>query len=257
MTRRFIVMMWISSMVPALCGCAPREQASQSAAAGTGQSAAGVAVVELPPPFQDPSVWDRIADDDQQRSFDPDANATYIVRRYYRRPRGAWEEWSAGARHIGGKEAGHWLYVHWTGDTGERRRDRVFCVHSHDAQGRAVDFHELKDDGAKPWIDASPYIRKLSKRERTDPDRGEAVWIVTIGYYERLNNELAWVAQGSFNAAGQQIGEWRYSAPLRGATVTYEPPGVVSKSEDRPVDPIEEIGMIEWEVANGRIRWEE
>ena len=81
--------------------------------------------------------------------------------------------------------------------------------------------------------------------------------MVTIGYYEAQNNELAWVAQGPFSAAGQPIGDWRFSSPLRGATVTYGPPGIVSKSEARLVDPIEDIGLIEWEVANGRIRWEE
>ena len=257
MTRSFYRLPWVLSVVLSLCGCGSKQQPGQKSAASSAQSATAAAGVELPPPFQDPGVWDRIADDDQQRSVDPDANAVYIVRRYYRKPRGASEEWSAGARHVNGKEAGRWLYVHWTESGGVRGPDRVFCVHSHDTQGRAADFHELTDDGAQPWADAARYTRKLSKRQRSDPDRGEAAWIVTIGYYETQNNELAWVAQGSFNAAGQPIGEWRYSAPLRGATVTYDSPGVVSKSEARPVDPIADIGLIEWEVANGRIRWEE
>jgi hypothetical protein len=213
MAQRFAKLIWIFSIFLLLCGCSSKKQAGQSAATGSGPNATAAAVVELPPPFQDPGVWEYVADDDQQRSVDPAANAVYIVRRYYRRPRGEREEWSAGARHMGGKEAGRWLYVHWT-VSGERRPDRVVCVHSHDAQGRAADFHELKDDEVKPWTDASRYTRKVSKRERSDPDRGEAVWIATVGYYEGQSNELAWVAQGSFNAAGQPIGEWRFSAPL-------------------------------------------
>lgn len=254
MTRRFARLALVLGMVVLLCGCGSKQRSRKSTGPSGGTATA--TGVELPPPFQEPGVWEHIADDDQQRSVDPAANAVYIVRRYYRRPRGEREEWSAGARHMGGKEAGRWLYVHWT-VSGERRPDRVVCVHSHDAQGRAVDFHELKDDETKPWTDSSRYIRKVSKRERTDPDRGEAVSIATVGYYEAQSNELAWVAQGSFNAAGQPIGEWRYSAPLRGATVTYDSPGVVSKTEGRTVDPIDDIGLIEWEVANGRIRWEE
>jgi hypothetical protein len=211
----------------------------------------------LPPPFQDPSAWDRDPEDDQERSVDPAANAIYIVRRYYRRPRGAWEEWEAGARHINGKEAGRWLYVHWTGGSGDRRPIQVFCVHSHDAQGRGVDVHELTDDGTNPWDDSAPYTRKLSKQQFSDAAIPEAAWSVTVGYYERQRNELAWVGRGLFNAAEQPIGEWEYSSPLRGATVTYGAPGVISTSEAATADPIERVGMVEWEVQNGRIRWEE
>jgi hypothetical protein len=66
-----------------------------------------------------------------------------------------------------------------------------------------------------------------------------------------------WVGRGLFSAAEQPIGEWEFSSPLRGATVAYGAPGVVLKSEAGPADPIERVGMVEWEVQNGRIRWEE